>query len=84
MSDPRTLVTRLRVLEERRQSDTRRAADLWDEFGRSVRVHRARRQWSLTTLSTAMGIEKSLLSYLETGQRTWSLPLAMKAVEALT
>lgn len=52
-------------------------------FGAAVHIKRKERNWSLTHLGARMGIGKSMLAYLEAGERAWSLELAEKAVRAL-
>lgn len=52
-------------------------------FGAAVHQKRRERNWSLAHLGAQMGIGKSMLAYLETGERVWTFELAEKAVRAL-
>ena len=68
--------------------DKREAADcglkkLWLDFSASVRAHRRQRGMSLEDFAYKLGVGKSMLSYLETGGREWSLKLAKKAAELM-
>ncbi len=56
---------------------------LWSEFGAGVRERREHLKLSLEELAASMGIGKSMLSYLETGGREWSVGLARRAVKEL-
>lgn len=58
-------------------------AALWREFGAEVRKERKQRKWSLAALASKMGIGKSMLGYLETHGRDWSMELALRAVKEL-
>ena len=66
------------------EANTRRTmGSLWIRFGQTVRQTRIERDMSLVELAAKMGISKSALSYQENGDRSWTVGLALKAIEAL-
>lgn len=69
-------------ISKNRQSEERLAAT-WLEFASEVKRYRKDHKISLGKLAKRLGISKSLLSYLETGQRTWTIEMARKVVAEL-
>lgn len=55
----------------------------WSGFRAAIRARRQECGIPLKTLAMNLGIKKSLLSYLETGKRQWSMEVARAAVAAL-
>lgn len=73
----------LTEVRQRSEADHAEEKELWRTFSRVVRDGREEHGWSLEEMAKKLGIGRSMLSYLETGGREWTMKLAKKAVNAL-
>ena len=78
------LLKQIQILQGRHQTQQAALDALWKQFGAAVRTTRTEKGLTLVFLAGRMGIGKSALSYLESGERRWTVELAIKAVEALS
>lgn len=69
----------VRKLEEQKDEVNK----LWLKFGKEVSDTRRLKRKTLDEVAKKIGISKSAMSYLELGQRTWNLDMAIKTVQAL-
>ena len=67
------------------ESDSKKLSQVvsrrWMDFSSAIREHRKQKGLSLEDFSAKLDIGKSMLSYLETGGREWTMTLAKKATK---
>lgn len=79
MAKPEKILRAISRLESDEKRRSAKLKELWLRFSTEVRLSRKKKGMSLDDFSKALGIGKSMLSYLETGGREWSLELAKRA-----
>ena len=84
MSPAQTILKEIADHQQAVAEHTAHELPLWRKFSSEVRRYREERGWSLADLADKIGIGRSLLSYLETGKRRWTLELARKAAKHMT
>lgn len=83
MRAPVEILNAIRLQSKWQQIQQANAEKLWRDFGEAVRAERKRRKLTLKFFAAQLRYTTAMVSFMESGRRTWPLKKAERAVSIL-
>lgn len=84
MTSARRLFQQLIAHERKRETDRQNEQGLWRQFGAAIRIERKAKRVRLNVFAAELGVSPAMVSYMESGKRSWGMAMAKRAVGILT